>query len=125
MKKEKKAYRHSPFDEEMYDAMTIFNQDKPSSKQFNLIDARLISLIHSYYYSNMTFFASNKWIAEKARCTPASAQKSINKLLLYGLITKKVSCTEGKKQRVLTYNEDAAEKFKQAPDKAEPEWQAS
>lgn len=123
MDPKKKPYRHSPFDEEMYDAMTIFNKDKPSSKQFNLIDARLISLIHSYYYSDMTFFASNKWIAEKSRCTPASAQKSINKLLSYGLIAKKVSCAEGKKQRVLTYNEEEAEKFKEKPHEASPLWE--
>lgn len=122
MATKKKPYRHSPFDEEMYDAMTAFNKDKPSSKQFNLIDARLISLIHSYYYSDMVFFASNKWIAEKSRCTPASAQKSINKLLEYDLITKQVSCVEGKKQRVLTYNEPAAEKFKSDPGAAQPSW---
>lgn len=122
MDKKKKSYRHSPFDEEMYDAMTIFNKDKPSAKQFTLVDARVISLIHSYYYSDMPFFASNKWLAEKSRCTPASVQKSINKLLLYGLIDKKVSCVEGRKQRVLTYNEDVAEEFKKDPQNTEPPW---
>lgn len=119
----KKPYRHSPFDEDMYDAMTAFNENKPPSKQFSLIDARLISLVHSYYYSDKTFFASNKWIAEKSRCTPASAQKSINKLLLYGLIDKKVSCVEGKKQRILTYNEPTAEQFKSDPKAAKPLWE--
>lgn len=122
MSKKKTPYRHSPFDEEMYDAMTVFNQNNPSIKQFNLTDARIISLIHSYYYSDMEFFASNKWLAEKSRCTPASVQKSINKLLLYGLINKKVSCVDGKKQRVLTYNEEAAEEFKKDPSNAVPPW---
>lgn len=118
----KTPYRHSPFDEEMYDAMTAFNKHKPSKEQFNLVDARIISLIHSYYYSDTTFFASNQWLAEKSRCTPSSAQKSINKLLLYGLINKKVFCVDGKKQRVLTYNEEAAEEFKKDPSNATPPW---
>ena len=120
MSNQKIQYKHSPFDEEMYDAMTIFNEGKPTSEQFSLIDARIISLVHSYDYSDTKFFASNKYLAEKSRSTPATVQKSINTLISYGLINKKVACSDGRKQRVLTYNEDGAEKFKTNPKAAKP-----
>ena len=105
-------YKHTPFDEEILDAMITYNVDKPSSEKFTLIDARIISLIHSYFFTNTTFFASNQYLAEKCFTTPATVQKSINRLLNHDLISKNVSCINGKKQRVLTYNEPAANKFK-------------
>ena len=117
----KKQYKHSPFDEEMLTAMEIFNTDRTSSEKFTLIDARIISLVHSYYYANKIFFASNKYLADKCFTTAATVQKSINKLCAYNLIHKKVSCIEGKKQRVLTYNEDGAEEFKKDPKQAVPQ----
>ena len=108
-------YKHSPFDEEILDAMIAYNIDKPSSEKFTLIDARIISLIHSYAYSDKTFFASNQYLAKKCFTTPATIQKSINRLLNHDLIDKEVSCVNGKKQRILTYNEEGAAKFKTAP----------
>ena len=108
-------YKHSPFDEEIFEAMVTHNIDKPSSEKFTLIDARIISLIHSYSYAGMTFFASNQYLAEKCFTTPATVQKSINRLLNHDLIDKKVSCVEGKKQRILIYNEQGAAKFKTTP----------
>ena len=118
MGNDKIPYRHSPFDEELYDAMTTFNKSKPSKEHFSLVDARIISLIHSYDYSDTLFFASNEYLAEKTRSTAATVQKSINKLYLYNLIDKKVYCVGGRKQRILTYNEDAAQKFKSDPENA-------
>lgn len=117
---EKKKYRHSPFDEELFDAMGTYNIDKPSSEKFTLIDARIISLVHSYDYSNKVFFASNQYLAEKCYSTPATVQKSINKLYSYDLIKKNVSCVNGRKQRVLIYNEDGAQKFKKDPNSIKP-----
>ena len=108
-------YKHSPFDEEMVDAMLTFNTNKPSSEKFNLIDTRIISLVHSYTYSGKPFFASNKHLAERCFATVATIQKSINKLYAYGLIDKKVFCTDGRKQRILTYNESGAQRFKNNP----------
>lgn len=104
------TYKHTPFDEEITSAMIAYNathQDK-----FTLIDARIISLIHSYTYYGQSFFASNQYLAEKCFATPATVQKSINKLLSHELIQKNVSCASGKKQRILTYNETGANKFK-------------
>lgn len=115
MSSQKKPYRHSPFDEELFDAMGAYNINKPSSERFTLIDARIISLVHSYDYSNKTFFASNQYLAEKCYSTPATIQKSINKLYSHGLINKNVSCINGRKQRILVYNEDGAKKFKEDP----------
>ena len=120
MSNDKIPYRHSPFDEELYDAMTVFNKSRPSKEHFSLVDARIISLIHSYDYSDTLFFASNEYLAEKTRSTAATVQKSINKLYLYNLIDKKVYCVGGRKQRVLTYNEAAAQKFKADPENVKP-----
>lgn len=112
MSEVKQQYRHSPFDEELFDAMEVFNSNNPSSDKFTLIDARIISLVHSYTYGDKTFFASNKYLASKCLTTAATVQKSINKLLSHNLITKNVSCINGRKQRVLTYNEQGAKQFK-------------
>jgi DNA-binding MarR family transcriptional regulator len=113
MQNTKQQYRHTPFDEELFEAMENYNIGKQSSEKFTLIDARIISLIHSYDYSDMFFFASNQYLASKCFSTPATVQKSINKLCAHDLITKDVSCKNGRKQRVLTYNESGAEKFKE------------
>ena len=107
-------YRHSPFEEEMFDAMRAYNPNNPILEKFNLIDARLISLIHSYDFSGQTFFASNQYMADKCFTTAPTIQKSINKLCAHNLITKHVHCVNGIKKRVLNYNEDGAERFKKA-----------
>ena len=107
-----KQYKHSPFDEELLNAMIAYNKYITSSEKFNLIDARIISLVHSYYYAGKPFFASNQYLAEKCLSTPATIQKSINKLCAHNLITKNVSCVNGRKQRVLIYNENGAQKLK-------------
>lgn len=105
-------YRHTPFDEEILDAMITYNSDKPTTERFTLIDARILSLIHSFYYSNTTCFASNQYLADRCLTTPATVQKSINRLLNHDLINKIVSYPEGKRQRILVYNETAADEFK-------------
>ena len=107
-----KSYKHSPFDEEMLDAMELYNKDKPSSEKFTLVDARIISLIHSYAYTGQKFFASNEYLAKKCFTTAATIQKSINRLYNHDLIEKDVMCADGKKKRFLSYNEEGAEKFK-------------
>lgn len=98
--------KYSYFDEEMLDAMAAHKDT------FTLIDARLINLIQSYSNSGQPFFASNQYLAEKCFTTSATIQKSINKLLTYNLINKKVSCEKGKKQRIITCNKEAIIKFK-------------
>ena len=122
MSETKQQYRHSPFDEELFEAMETFNTDRPSSEKFTLVDARIASLVHSYSYGDKTFFASNQYLAGKCLTTAATVQKSINKLLAHNLITKNVSCINGRKQRVLTYNEQGAKQFKStAPQATTPE----
>ena len=105
-------YRHSPFDEELVDAMMTYNLNNPAADKFTLIDARILSLVHSYNYSDMFFFASNQYLADRCFSTPATIQKSINKLCALNLITKKVFCSNGRKQRILSYNEDGVQQFK-------------
>lgn len=103
-------YRHSPFDEEILDAMIQYN--KTAAEKFTLVDARILSLVHSYDFYGQTFFASNQYIADRCLTTPVTVQKSINKLCDYELILKDVSYENGKKQRVLKFNAPGAIKFK-------------
>ena len=105
-------YKHSPFDEDLTEAMILFNENKPPTEKFTLIDARIISLVHSYTCANKTFFASNQYLAEKCFTTAATIQKSINKLCTHNLLDKQVFCVNGRKQRTLTYNEQGAQQFK-------------
>ena len=112
---EKKQYLHSPLDEEIFEAMSAYNTNKQANEKFNLVDLRIISLVHSYDYSGKTFFASNQYLAEKCFTTPSTVQKSINKLCAHNLISKTVSCFNGRKQRILTYNETGAKRFKDSP----------
>lgn len=106
------TYKHTPFDEEITSAMITYNTKNPTKEKFTLIDARIISLIHSYTYYDQPFFASNQYLARKCFATPATIQKSINKLLAHELIQKTVCCVSGKKQRILIYNETGTNKFK-------------
>ena len=110
----KEKYKHSPFDEEMYDAMYGYNIKNPTLEKFNLIDIRIMSLIHSYDFSDQTFFASNQYMADKCFATAPTIQKSVNKLLAHKLITKNVHCINGIKKRTLSYNDEEVKKFKKA-----------
>ena len=112
MPETKQSYKHSPFDEELFEAMEKYNTINPSPERFTLVDARIISLVHSYDYGDKTFFGSNQYLASKCLTTAATVQKSINKLLAHKLIDKNVSCINGRKQRVITYNEQGAKQFK-------------
>ena len=116
---EKLKYKHSPFDESIFDAMTTYNSLHPADQKFNLIDARILSLVHSYDYSNQQFFGSNKYLAIKCMTTEATVQKSINKLCSFNLLKKSVHYFSGRKQRVLSYEQDAAEAFKKEQEKAQ------
>lgn len=107
------SYRHFPFDLEILDAMTAYNAQDSVTDKFTLVDAMIMSLIHSYNYSNKPFFASNDYLARICFSTPATIQKSINRLCTHGLIDKQVNCANKRKQRFLTYNEAAVEAFKQ------------
>ena len=103
-------YKHSRFDEEIREAMLYYNAN--NEEKFTLIDAHILSLIHSYAYNDKPFFASNRYLADKCLTTQPTVQKSINKLIAHGLVTKHITCIKGQKQRILTYNETAVNSFK-------------
>lgn len=103
-------YKHSRFDEEILEAMMYYNAN--NEDKFTLTDARILSLIHSYAYNNKLFFASNRYLADKCLTTQPTVQKSINKLIAHGLVSKAITCINGRKQRILTYNETAINEFK-------------
>jgi len=109
-----RQYRHSRFDEEIKDAMMYYNANHPELSQaekFNLIDAYILSLVHSYAYNNKYFFASNRYLADKCLVSQPTIQKSINKLIEHKLVTKSRTCIKGQPQRILLYDEAAIEEF--------------
>lgn len=109
-----RQYRHSRLDEEIKDAMMYYNANHPELSQadkFNMVDAYILSLIHSYAYNNKYFFASNKYLADKCLVSQPTIQKSINKLIKHKLVTKSRTCIKGQPQRILLYDEAAIEEF--------------
>ena len=106
-------YKHFPFDTEILDAMMYYNANNETDEKFTLLDAHILSLIHSYAFNDKPFFASNQYLADHCLVTSTvTIQKSINKLLSNNLVNKKIVCVNGRKQRILLYNEDAVREFK-------------
>lgn len=100
------------FDESILDAMQVYNAAHKDAEQFTFVDARIMSLVHFYHNNSKQFLVSNDYLAAKCMVTRATVQKSINKLIAYGFITKNVRYISGCKRRTLTYQEDAVEQFK-------------
>lgn len=110
-----KFYKFIRYDEEIADAMAVFNElhkKDAARNKFTVVDAFILSLVHSYHYTNSRCFASNKYIASKVLTTEPTVQKSINKLSDMNFIDRKAAYNNGTKHRVLIYNEEAVEKFK-------------
>lgn len=117
MSKENKhiPYKNSRFDDSIVDAMlvsNIINKKNGSKEKFTFADATIMSIVHSYFYSDTRCFASNNYFAGRALTTEPTIQKSINKLCGLGFISRKSSYKDGIRHRVLVYNEDVVEKFK-------------
>lgn len=109
----KSKYKHTPFDDEASAAMINYNSTVTNaSEQFTLLDAYILSIIHSYYYNNKSFFGSNEYLATKCFASCRSIQRSINKLCSYGFIKKQTEIKDNRKTRTLIYNPEAVEIFK-------------
>ena len=111
----KTEYTNSRFDDSIVDAMLVsnaLNKQNGSKEKFTATDAIIMSIVHSYYYSDTKCFASNKFFAGRALTTEPTIQKAINKLCDLGFISKKSSYKDGIRHRVLIYNEDVVEEFK-------------
>lgn len=105
-------YKNSKFDDSIVDAMLVSNAQNGSAEKFTAIDAIIMSIVHEHWLSKGQCIVSNKYLSGRALTTQATIQKSINKLCQLNFIFKKVQCIDGKRCRIMIYNQDTVEAFK-------------
>jgi hypothetical protein len=91
-------------------AMSKHNKIMPGSR-FSTIDGNILSLVRSFARTDTKFYMSNKQLAEIMIADPSTIQRSIDKLITAGLLTKEIIYIGPKPQRLLTYQEDAVKKL--------------
>ena len=87
-------------------AMSNYNKIM-TAPRFSTRDASILCLIKSFNNSNTKFYMSNKELAEIMIADPSTIQRSIDRLIAVGLVTKEIIYAGPKPQRILTYKEDA------------------
>ena len=75
--------------------------------RFNTLDGNILNLIRSFSETESKFFMSNKELAEIMIADPSTIQRSIDRLIAVGLVTKEIIYVGAKPQRLLTYKADA------------------
>ena len=79
--------------------------------RFNTLDGNILNLIRSFTESNAKFYMSNKELAEIMIADPSTIQRSIDRLIAVGLVTKEIIYIAAKPQRLLTYQKDEVQKL--------------
>ena len=90
--------------------MSKYNKIMPGQR-FNTLDGNILSLIRSFSNTNTKFFMSNKELAEIMIADPSTIQRSIDRLLAAGLLSKEVTYINAKPQRIVTYQVDAVQQL--------------
>lgn len=79
--------------------------------RFNSLDGNILNLIRSFTESNAKFYMSNKELAEIMIADPSTIQRSIDRLIAVGLVTKEIIYIAAKPQRLLAYQKDEVQKL--------------
>lgn len=79
--------------------------------RFNTLDAAILNLVKSFAESGSKFYMSNKELGEIMVADPSTVQRSVDRLIAAGLITKEIVYFGQKQQRLLTYQYDAVAKL--------------
>lgn len=79
--------------------------------RFNTLDGNILNLIRSFTETGAKFYMSNKELAEIMIADPSTIQRSIDRLIAVGLVTKEIIYIAAKPQRLLTYQKDAVQKI--------------
>lgn len=87
-------------------AMSNYNKIM-TGPRFSTLDASILCLVKSFYDSNTKFYMSNKELAEIMIADPSTIQRSIDRLIAVGLVTKEIIYVGPRPQRILTYAADA------------------
>lgn len=87
-------------------AMSNYNKIM-SGPRFSTLDASILCLIKSFNDSSTKFYMSNKELADIMIADPSTIQRSIDRLIAVGLVTKEIVYAGPKPQRILTYSENS------------------
>ena len=89
-------------------AMSKYNKIMPSPR-FNTLDGSILNLIRSFSESGQKFYMSNKELAEIMIADPSTIQRSVDRLIAVGLVTKEIIYIAAKPQRYLIYQKEAVQ----------------
>lgn len=82
-------------------AMSVHNKIM-TGPRFNTLDAAILNLVKSFSETNTKFFISNKELGEILVADPSTVQRSVDRLIASGLISKQLIYVGQKPQRLLT-----------------------
>lgn len=75
--------------------------------RLTLLDGAILCLTKSFYETEQKLFMSNKELSKLFLSDPGTIQRSIDRLVAAGLITKEKEYIGSKQRRYLTYKPDA------------------
>ena len=89
-------------------ALSKYNRLVPGPR-FSTLDGNILSLVKSFSETETKFYMSNKELAEIMIADPSTVQRSVDRLLAAGLVSKEITHVAAKPQRILTYNSKAVQ----------------
>ena len=102
-----KSYNYS-IQTDITRALNNYNRIMPGPR-FNTLDGNILNLIRSFTESDTKFFMSNKELSEIMIADPSTIQRSIDRLVNAGLISKEITYANSKQHRVLAYQPQAVQ----------------
>lgn len=87
-------------------ALNKHNNLLPNPK-LTLLDGAILCLAKSFYETNRKLYMSNKELGKLLLSDPGTIQRSIDRLVTAGLITKEKEYVGSKQRRYLTYKPEA------------------
>ena len=83
------------------------HNDLLPSKRLTFLDGAILCLAKSFYETDQKLFMSNKELSKLFLSDPGTIQRSIDRLVAAGLISKEKEYIASKQRRYLTYKPDA------------------
>ena len=102
-----KSYNYN-IQTEITKALTKHNRIMPGTR-FNTLDGNILNLVRSFSESETPFYMSNKELSEVMVADPSTLQRSIDRLVNAGLLSKEITSSNSKQHRMLTYMPQAVQ----------------
>lgn len=80
-------------------------------ERLTFLDAGILCLVKSFTENNKPFYMSNQEMKKLFAADPGTIQRSIDRLISKGLITKEKEYVNMRQRRYLVYQSDAVRKF--------------